>query len=226
MIQFITVKIGNNYYNEFYKQKELVSYKDIELDPNHPTVNEYSYIIFNDNFKKTKLYKQIMKNLDFYKEQLITYIQKYDIDMYNEIEDSEFTDFTSDNTFRSINCDGVFYKEDLVFYDCMNIKNIQQEHFNRNYSESKVRRIIFSKVETIKSPNTMIKYLGKYMVAFNNKGEDISYSDFERYTNCITRLTKQIQSILDKLKSKGNTKLYNKLLDKLKDKNLLYNFQY
>ena len=220
----VYVKTNNmdNYYNDFYKQFDLLNTKETKLDNDHPIITKNSYILFIDNFEKTKTYYDISKHLQEYKDLIIETLElnQLEIDL-NTIpleENDKDDDITHFSKGLKTELDHENEKSEYVYRDDTSviiadkIKGSKKQ-FSKNY-----KRVIvdFDKL----SINSALNYLKKSIKKIYDY--ELEEKEFNHHKNLIVKLTNWVQEKLNKCNK--NSDSYKNIKNLIYDSNLSYNF--
>ena len=237
---YVESKNSSNYYNELYKQYNLESTKDITLDDTHPIITDNSYILFMENYKTTKTYKKVTKNMDYYRDLLQNYISLYNAGLLNDLYIQDKND-TIDNMIEESNnqetnimndCDFEFnensnksqqeVKTDIRIYkDNMSIIDIDYYKEDKLYYKSDIK---FNMKDM-----TIIKAISKIKVALKRISDieiTLCNREYNRYVTIITKLTNWIQNGLDYFKNNNKLSELNYWINCISKNNLTYNFKF
>ena len=220
----VYVKTNNmdNYYNDFYKQFDLLNTKETKLDNDHPIITKNSYILFMDNFEKTKTYYDISKHLQEYKDLIIETLElnqlEIDLNTIQLEENDKDDDITHFSKGLKTELDHENKKSEYVYRNDTSVIRADKikgskKQFSKNY-----RRVIvdFDKL----SINSALNYLKKSIKKIYDY--ELEEKEFNHHKNLIIKLTNWVQEKLNKCNK--NSDSYKNIKNLIYDSNLGYNF--
>lgn len=225
-------KTEGNYYETTYKHFDKLDLVQAILSEEHPTVNEFSYIVFNNEFKGTRTEKNIKKREDNYEQTLLYYLKYNDKELY-EIADNEGYILDSDynNTqFDKIasRYDGVtYYERSSNYVDSFYIEdtNKKNTHYSNSCQNYQAPLKFSSKKLSFQYATKMIKAVMKRMNFENDNSIETSDRDFNRYKNIITKCINFIQKTINEALADGFLGRVDSYKRVLLDLNILYCFK-
>lgn len=192
-------KIFSPYYNENYKDHNLISYKSAD-NSERALITENSVIIYKDAFLSSKAGKNVMKNLDYYKRIILNILKNnrknklYDAETddkvrlmtLNYINSQDFIDQTNPNNFKP--------KEIKNGQSILNLKALHQRQHKVCMPKGKIISVHLDKLNLDKAI-----YLFKIETQKLNENEFIGKRAFKTTVKNLKLLNNFIQSKLNDL---------------------------
>ena len=233
---YIETKEVDNYYQELYKKFKLENSKNIILDDNHPLVTKYSYILFMDEFKKTRQYKDIVKNLDKYMKELVRFIELYNSGLLTDADIEQAHDNIQKMLEEAKTEESLEMKDKDYQYKASKEIDIKadirefKDHIGLYDPKLECQDILHFKLP-IKfnmkdmNINKAVSIIRSTMKRINDININIGNREFDRYTRIITKLINWIQDGLNYLKEKypGRFESWKSYLTKY---DIAYNFKF